>query len=724
MKKISTAYLASMIAACSLAQQTHAADTATLEDVEVISSATRTEQPIDGVTATVLVIDRAQIEKSGAQTLKDIIANDASLIIQYGTFPSASSASKSSISIRGIGASGTLWLIDGRRMSGEVSNPYDMDRIPASIIERIEVVKGPMSALYGADAVGGVINIITKKPKNKLMASVSARYGSSEGNDRSSQSLSADFRAGSDQVRYSLYASVQSSNPYTETENTNTRIGPNRVPPSKFNALPNALDSYAVDVTYRDEADVKSLGGRIEADITDSVMAGIEFNWFEEEREGVFRANFHPTAVSPGPGQFVPAFDVPVISNDNNKRLDIAADMTVDVNPDLLWTMRFYNSSYEKRNDTYMLAYQDFGFPSELASASSGMNANVDTNTLESYINWSANDSHLLTLGGEVRDEKREATVFSQNNDLEERSVAYQALYVQDEWQLNESLRFTLAGRYDRYEQDAYTDAMGAKRDSNTDSEPTFRFGLVKNINSSFNTRINIAQAYRVPDIRELFIQKQTPAGLQLGAQAVNPSVGKLAHELSAETTNAFEIGFFGAVKNFDYQVTAFHNVIDNRIEQIGVDADGDQITDYFTSMNISEAETTGVEIDLRYPFNDKLKGQLYWTEMDSENKETGNPLEFNPERVIATSLEWQSTEKLSLRLKATYTGEQYYTENRVDKKSSPYTLINSTINYKLGSDDRIEVFGGVDNMFDETVDKRLGSNEGRFYFAGLRSHF
>ena len=59
-----------------------------------------------------------------------------------------------------MGGTGTLFLIDGERLAGEVKNPYDLDRIPASMIERIEVVKGPMSTLYGADAVGGVINII------------------------------------------------------------------------------------------------------------------------------------------------------------------------------------------------------------------------------------------------------------------------------------------------------------------------------------------------------------------------------------------------------------------------------------------------------------------------------------------------------------------------------------------------------------------------------------
>ena len=139
-------------------------DTIELEPITIIS-ATKTEKSIEGVSASVVVIDEQKIEEMGATQLGEIINKTAGIIRQFGTFPAASAKSKSSISIRGMGATNTLFLINGKRISGEVSNPYDMDRIPASSIEKIEIVKGAMSSLYGADAVGGVINIITKKPK-------------------------------------------------------------------------------------------------------------------------------------------------------------------------------------------------------------------------------------------------------------------------------------------------------------------------------------------------------------------------------------------------------------------------------------------------------------------------------------------------------------------------------------------------------------------------------
>ncbi|HBQ44813.1 MAG TPA: TonB-dependent receptor, partial [Thiomicrospira sp.] len=92
--------------------------------------------------------------------------------------------------------------------AGEVKNPYDMDRISASMIERIEVVKGPMSALYGADAVGGVINIVTKQPEDGFRADVAVLGGANADGDGANKQLSANVRGGVGKFRGSFYAST------------------------------------------------------------------------------------------------------------------------------------------------------------------------------------------------------------------------------------------------------------------------------------------------------------------------------------------------------------------------------------------------------------------------------------------------------------------------------------------------------------------------------------
>lgn len=107
--------------------------------LETVTIATKSQKSVDGVAATVEVITQEEIEQLGSDSLKDILEKSAGIIVQYGTFPSASAKSKASVSIRGMSANGTLFLLDGRRLAGEVANPYDLDRIPASIVERIEI---------------------------------------------------------------------------------------------------------------------------------------------------------------------------------------------------------------------------------------------------------------------------------------------------------------------------------------------------------------------------------------------------------------------------------------------------------------------------------------------------------------------------------------------------------------------------------------------------------
>ena len=156
MKKL---VLISAIASLALAQNSFAETS--LKEV-MVTTATKTEKNIEGVSASIIVVTQDEIQKTGASTLDKILEKIPSINAQYGRFPHPSASSKAAISLRGMGANGTLILIDGKRLSGETESPYEMTRITASMIERIEIVKGSMSTLYGSDAIGGVIKGTSK----------------------------------------------------------------------------------------------------------------------------------------------------------------------------------------------------------------------------------------------------------------------------------------------------------------------------------------------------------------------------------------------------------------------------------------------------------------------------------------------------------------------------------------------------------------------------------
>ncbi|HID97130.1 MAG TPA: TonB-dependent receptor [Thermodesulfobacteriaceae bacterium] len=673
-------------------------------------TATKSEKNIDGVTASVEIITSKEIQTIGAANLKDIFEKTPGLSLQYGTFPAASSASKSSVSIRGLGGAGTLFLIDGRRMAGEVKNPYDLDRIPAGMVERIEIIKGPMSVLYGADATGGVINIITKQPEKAFAGSINVRGGTNKDGDGSMLNGDVSVRGKSGKFGYSVYVDVLNTDSYTERENTRTRIKtPNGlVPPSRHPspAVNRIKDSYDVDVSYREESDVFTIGGRSTYEIFESTVVGVEFNYFTEERDGDYRSAFFPTGISPAPGKRIPAFDTPVHSHDDNWRRDIGLDLSSNLSSDLTLNLRVYNSFYEKRNTTTALNWQDAGFQSQAASENLGMSADVDIWSYEAYAVYAPGESHLLTGGGEYRDEQRDATVFNQRGTFETRDVDYTAVYLQDEWQITDSLSATFGGRYDVI--------------SNADNKATFKVGLVNKFDELCILRVNFAQGYRTPDIRELYIRKNTPAGAQRGSSVADPMLGKQPFDLEPEFVNTYELGLSGRKNGFHYSAALFYNDIADKIEKVTKNP-GTPRT-YFTFENISDATTKGIELAVGYDFEFGLGLDLNWYELDTENDQTGKDLEFNPDRQVSATVSFRM-DRFEVWAMGKYVGKQYAPQAQSQWVDSYFT-VDAGASYALGQDKEYELYGGVNNIFDESVDKLIGSNVGPYFFAGLRVNF
>ena len=140
---------------------------------EVVVTATRSQKKLKDVPITVQVVTAEDIKKSQSTDFKTFLENEFSGInfTYNGGSPN--------INMMGFGGKYVLFLMNGERMAGETFDNIDYDRIDIDNIERIEIIKGASSSLYGSNAIGGVINIITKDSKSPLDINAGYLYDSS-----------------------------------------------------------------------------------------------------------------------------------------------------------------------------------------------------------------------------------------------------------------------------------------------------------------------------------------------------------------------------------------------------------------------------------------------------------------------------------------------------------------------------------------------------------------
>lgn len=168
-----------------------------VERIEVTGS--RIKQVDMETVSPVSVINAADIAMTGEKTVADVLNNSA--INSFGSWRGISgygsgASSTSNVNLRGLGSSATLVLLDGRRMPGTSSSSgsvADTSSIPMAIVERIEILRDGASAVYGSDAVAGVINIITKKEFDGLQLDYSTEQPSVEGGDANRLSIATGY---------------------------------------------------------------------------------------------------------------------------------------------------------------------------------------------------------------------------------------------------------------------------------------------------------------------------------------------------------------------------------------------------------------------------------------------------------------------------------------------------------------------------------------------------
>lgn len=163
----------------------------TIDLSKVVVTAGGFEQDVKDAPASISVVSKQDIQNAPFRDVTDAIADVPGVVITGG-------GASEDISIRGMGSSYTLMMVDGKRQSSRATRPNsDNSGIeqgwipPLAAIERVEVIRGPMSSRYGSDAMGGVVNIITKKITDQWMGNVrtefTVQHNSDEGNTNNTE---------------------------------------------------------------------------------------------------------------------------------------------------------------------------------------------------------------------------------------------------------------------------------------------------------------------------------------------------------------------------------------------------------------------------------------------------------------------------------------------------------------------------------------------------------
>lgn len=658
---------------------------------DTVVTASGFEQKITEAPASISVVSQEDLQQKRYNSLAHALGDVEGIDIGQGTGKTGGL----NISIRGMPSEYTLILIDGRRQNaaGNVTpNGFNETSTsfmpPLSAIERIEVIRGPMSTLYGSDAMGGVINIITKKVAREWAGSVTLDHTFQENSDYGDTSNASFFASGPIvdnllglQVRGSVFDRSESDLSYGNGIEVSER-GPSPVDGRNHNIgarltlTPHENHDFALDFErgrQRYNNDEGQLG-TLDALPTEDVPAGGRIRGYSDELR-FEREQFALTHT----GRFaIGTLQSSVMHN----------------------TTETIGRTIPGNN-----AGGDFGQPvPALPNAIIGQARDLETTNLvfDTKLVSSIGESHILTTGAQWW--KAEMTDGLATEDYEQKTWA---LFAEDEWRLRDDLALTLGARYDDHE------AFGGQISP--------RAYLVWNTTDNWTMKGGVSRGYRTPDLNDLHVGVNGVTGQGERLTIGNP-------DLDPETTTSSELGvYYDNFDGFNANATLFHNKFKDKIDTVqgvaitgrpGV-ADGS----YDQQINIDEAITQGLELAARWQFAPQwaLSGNYTFTDSEQKSGENkGESLTNTPEHLANLKLDWQTSARLNLWLKGEYRGkrarfttkrenladaqDRYTTDQSIydtlGKKTKAYTLFH--LGGSFEASENVTLNAGIYNLLDK----------------------
>jgi len=658
---------ACLLALPGLAAAEAAADASTKDLDTVVVTASGSQQWIKDAPASISVISREDIERQPVPDLAALLSR-----VPGVTGGLSAVGEQSKIKLRGMPSNYTLVLVDGKRMGSSASTNYrpdlgrqDLNWISPDQIERIEVVRGPMSSLYGSDAMGGVINIITRRIGDEWNGSATHSYTRpADGKRGDTQQIGATF-SGPLGERFGLRIGANSMR--RDSDRSNGGVYGNAYAGEKDRNVDALLQWKLSDAQ---ELSLEAGHGVQQAFIDASL---------EKQDEGAWGAS-------------------------ELKRSSLA------LNHDGKW--RFGNSKIS----AYWTEYRnDIG----AAGRSEATDTIIDGSLTTPF---TLGVEHQFAVGGQWK--RQELT----NTDTIGRApidyagnavsgstldVDTWALFAEDELKLHRTLALTVGARLDHHEQ------FGG--------HVSPRAYLVWHPAQQWTIRGGVSKGFRAPSLTENSASAATQSGgrgctslIPLGYtrggcyMAGNP-------DLDPETSTNREIGISFDNDLIDVGVTYFHTDFRNKIEYAPL---GRFNGIWWTRMsNVQRARTRGMEGNLNVRFGEQWRWRTSATWMkEARNLTTGRNLIDTPEFSGYSSLDWAPSTVFSGSLSAQYTGRQTGTATTFLKA---YTLYDLTAAWNVN--EVLTLRGGVSNLADKKLYAE-GSTDyfvaGRSYFLSVTARF
>lgn len=525
---------------------------------EVVVTATRTEKLLSQIPVPVTQISSAEIKNRGMVRLNEILAEQTGLAIvtDHGK----------GIQMQGFSPEYTMIMIDGEPVIGRTSGTLELSRIATTNIDKIEIVKGPSSSLYGSEAMAGVINIITQKQKDGFSSSLSARYGTNNNADLS-------FESGYKKNKFNVggFVNRNSSSGYALRPETGTKT-----------VSPFAAYTFNLRSGYQltDKSDVK-----------------FSVRYFDSKQDDRYASE---DRFASGTGQ--------------ERNLSIAPSYNIRFSDKVRSSARLYYSSYKtnslyKYEDDHTLFDQTF------------FNQTFTRGELQT--DYSAAKNLKVTGGAGTVHETVEATRY---DNLQAFNSGYG--YVQADWQPLSKLNVIAGGRFDAHSE--YKSQFSPKLAASyklTDKfmvlasagkgykAPDFRQLYLNFTNAAVGYSVfgYIGVADRLKELQDQGLIEKV---------LIDPTTLK---SLNAESSTSFNAGFrYSPLPGLNITMNAFRNNIKNLInsQAIAIKTNGLFVYSYF---NLNSVITQGAETEITYTLSKNFEvafGFQYLDAFDQEQKD------------------------------------------------------------------------------------------------------